>query len=536
MSITTAGRVGSVAAFIVSGLVLASGAAAQRGGSMADIWKNDCASCHGGNGTGREAGAEGGAVPSLLDAKWRTDGTDRGLYDAIRNGIEGVEGHAFSGTRSNAEVWSMVVHIRELRAHAERRANGSPKATDGVYASQHARYTVTTIVEGLSIPWGVDFIPAATPKGLETLAGAMIITERPGGVRLATRDSGMKGEGPWTLLAPIAGTPDVAHVGQGGMMEVAVHPDFATNGWIYLGFTDPADPPAEGGAPRRATTMTKIVRGTLAKNGDAWTWSDEKTIFEAPQATYLGGGLHFGCRIVFDPPTPGPVEGARHLYWAIGERGRGDHAQDLTRPNGKIHRLVDDGSIPADNPFVDEASKAKGVLPSIWSYGHRNPQGLVMDLDGVLWGTEHGPRGGDELNVITRGANYGWPLVSFGVEYSGSPRGTPWPDEIPEASRPSVEITMPKFVWLPSIGACGLDVARPGPDGEAFAAWRNDLFAGGLSGANVDRLRVRDGVVVEREEIVHGMGRVRDVATAPDGSILVVLNDPDSIVRIAPAE
>jgi glucose/arabinose dehydrogenase len=287
-------------------------------------------------------------------------------------------------------------------------------------------------------------------------------------------------------------------MGQGGLMEVSVLP--GAEGWIYLGYTDPGP---------NGTGMTRIVRGRL--NGLAWT--GEQLIYETREDLYLNGGLHFGNRIVFD--------GKGRLFFSHGERGRGEMAQDLGRPNGKIFRLNLDGSIPADNPYRARA----GALPGIWSFGHRNPQGLVIDLNGDLWDTEHGPRGGDEVNLIKPGQNYGWPVVAFSMNYNGSPDWTPWPKD-------GQNIAMPAYRWMPSIGACGMDLVR----GPMFPNWKGDILAGGLSGQNVDRLRMKDGKLVEREEILHGMGRVREVATAPDGSIWVALNGPDQIIRLIQAD
>lgn len=511
---------------IAAGLAMSNAAYAQ---NIGQIWKNDCASCHGERGAGGKTSA-GADVPSLLDDAWKTDGSDRALFDAIKTGMPGVEGHAFSPAKTDAQIWSMVVNLREIRARDVRKRNGSPTAKDGVYTSKLGKFSVEEAIPGgLDVPWAVDFVPMQTPKGLKDLAGAMLVTERAGTFRVATKADPKAAT--WTLSEPVAGMPKVAPIGQGGLMDVAVHPDFASNGWIYLGLSDPVK--VVEGAKRSGAAMTIVVRGKLERDGTAWKWTNQETIYQAAQDKYTSGGLHFGCKIVFDPPTPskaGATVKDRYVFWSIGERGQGKHAQDLTRPNGKVHRLHDDGRIPADNPFVDEKSKAKGYDGSIWSYGHRNPQGLHFDLDGNLWDTEHGPRGGDEVNLVQKGKNYGWPMVSFGIEYSGSPRATPWPEDAGK------EIVMPVFVWLPSIGASGLDVVRPGPDGEAFPMWKNDLIAGGLSGANVDRIRIRDGKLVEREELLQGMGRVRDVATGPDGSVYIVLNDPDKVLRMVPVK
>jgi aldose sugar dehydrogenase len=300
-------------------------------------------------------------------------------------------------------------------------------------------------------------------------------------------------------------------MGQGGLMEVRLHPRYQDNGWVYLSYTDGI---GEGAGGRRSIAMTKVVRGRLTEDGGVWRWTDEETIFQAKEEHYLPGGVHFGCKIAFDPRDPSI------MFFAIGDRGHAPLAQDLSRPNGKVHRVRDDGSIPEDNPFVDR----EGAYRSIWSYGHRNPQGLTFDLDGVLWSTEHGPRGGDELNRVEKGKNYGWPLVSYGINYQGTPLVTPWP----EVQGIEEEIEMPVDTWTPSIAASGLEVVT----GTTFEAWRGDLLAGGLASERIDRVRLRDGAVVERETVVRGLGRVRDIVVGPDGAIYIVVNSPDQVVRL----
>lgn len=515
----TPGMTKSTCAVVIAALTTIAGAAVAQ--EISGAWRADCASCHG-------ARLEGGSTPdgkqvdSLLDDNWLvTDGSNRALFEIIKSGSAKVSDHAFGGQKTDPQVWSMVVHMREVRARA---TNKNSKAVDGVYATQHASYRLEDVVAGgVETPWSVDFIPSVTPRGMEKLANAMLLTERGGAVRVVAKG----GDGAWTIGAPIEGTPESVESGQGGMMDVAVHPEFATNGWIYLSFAKRG----EGAARRGTATMTTVVRGRLEEGDGTWKWVGQETIFEAPASTFFASGVHFGCRIVFDPPAYREAKAdKRYVYWSIGERGQGQHAQDLTRPNGKIHRLFDDGSVPKDNPFADAASKEKGLLASIWTYGNRNPQGMVFDLEGNLFQTEHAPRGGDELNLVKKGANYGWPMVSYGIEYSGMPRSTPWPD----VSGVNEAIEMPVDIWLPSIAVCGLDVVRPGPKGEAFPGWKGDLLAGGLAGQCVDRLRIVDGKVVERENVLRGVGRVRDVVTAPDGSVYLVLNGPDKVVRMAP--
>ncbi len=452
--------------------------------SVTQLWGEHCAGCHGARGEGVE-----GHAASLLDSAKRDPVFDRAYYDTIRDGTPKAKDHAFAGKLRNGEVWALVVQIRELQEGERRRLNDYPKAKDGVYTGLHESFRVEPVVDkGLAVPWSVDFLPS----------GDMLVTERAGNVRVFSK--GVLGE-------PLKGTPPVRVRGQGGMMDVAVHPDYAKNGWVYLSFSDPLE---KGGA---SLGMTKIVRGRIRDGA----WVDQQTIFQAKPEHYLPTDVHFGSRIVFSKPD---AAGKRYVFFCIGERGHAEFAQDVTRPNGKVYRVWDDGTVPSDNPFVS----TKDAYGAIWTRGHRNPQGLSFDLDGNLWNTEHGPRGGDELNLVKKGSNYGWPTVCYGINYSGQPFVVPW-------VREGDGIAMPAYRWLPSIAACGLDVVR----GDAFKGWKGDLLAGGLAGSTVDRLRTGDGKVSEHETLIHGIGRVRDVVCAPDGLIYLVLNGPDKVVRLVPA-
>lgn len=468
---------------------------------VTSLWEQHCLTCHGERGQGGGAGTR-----TLLTEEMRSIDLDRRFFDSIKNGVPEQAMPGFGETLSDKQIWGLVVHLRELQERDRRRKQGSPKPDgSGVFASTHAKYKVETVVPGgVDVPWSVDFLPVREGEA----SGRMLVTGRGGDLRV--HSTGRVGG---RLSGPVKGTPGVRDRGQGGLMDVAVHPEFAANGWVYLAYSE------ELRRDGRSAGMTTVVRGKLkeAGGGASMEWTDQELIFRAKEEHFTPGDLHFGCRIVFSEKQ---ADGRRHVFFCIGERGRMETAPDLTRPSGKVHRLWDDGKTPEDNPFIGR----EGAYPSIWSYGHRNPQGLAFDLEGVLWDTEHGPRGGDEVNRIERGANYGWPGVSFGINYSDAPFATPWSSDR--------GVVMPVFHWTPSIGACGLDVAR----GPMFAGWKGDLLAGGLSGANVDRLRVRDGKVVEREELLHGRGRVRDVVCGPDGSVYVVLNDPDRVVRIVEAE
>lgn len=452
--------------------------AVQQARSASALWDQNCANCHGTRGQGGGAGTQTLNKPELLDQD-----LDKRFFDAIKNGVPDTGMTAFGETLTDEQIWSLVVHTRELQARAM-----PPRVTnaDKVNRTARASFRVETVFDGpqLDTPWSVDWLPD----------GRMLVTSR-SGTMAVVKDGRLVGE--------VSGLPAVVELGQGGLMDVAVGPDYAESGWIYLSYTEPSPTGARRGG------MTRIVRGKLKWTGQDPRWTEQQTLWSADPDSYTASGVHFGCRIVFD--------GKGNLFFAVGERGNGSLAQDLSKPNGKVYRIRLDGSIPPDNPFVGR----EGALPAVWSYGHRNPQGLAFALDGTLWDTEHGPRGGDELNRIEKGANYGWPDYSFGINYSDAPYKTPWPPA-------DAGITMPVYRWIPSVGACGLDVVR----GPMFPAWKGDFMAGGLSGQSVDRIRLREGKFVEFERVLSGLGRVRDVVCAPDGSIYVVLNEPDKVVRL----
>jgi len=332
-------------------------------------------------------------------------------------------------------------------------------------------------VTGLKEPWGVHFIGEKTA----------LVTEKRGKLWQVTPE----------IKFEIRGIPASVGRGQGGLMDVATDPNYAENGWIYLSFSH-AD------VDQRKKLMTKIVRGKI----EGGQWSVEQTLFQANAEDYISSGHHFGSRITFDDKG--------HLYFGIGDRGKKDDAQDLTKPNGKIHRIMRDGSIPDDNPFV----AVEGAYPSIYSYGNRNPQGTIIHPEtGVVWETEHGPKGGDELNSIKPGVNYGWPKISYGRNYSGTVL-------TPHTALPGM--AQPVSQWTPSIAVCGLDVYT----GDLFPEWKGRLLAGALAYQTVRLIEVDGETYVSESTLIKDQGRVRDVTTGPDGAIYVAL--PTRIVRISP--
>ncbi|MCH8977900.1 MAG: PQQ-dependent sugar dehydrogenase [Armatimonadetes bacterium] len=452
------------------------GSVGQQRVNVTQLWNENCASCHGEDGQGGGAGTQ-----TLLTREMFGQEYDRPFFDAIKEGVPGGGMDAFGETLSDEAVWALVVHIRELQARALRAEFGSPTPVDGVYSSERHKFRVEDVVtEGLTTPWSVDWLSG----------GEMLVTNRPGGMHVYRGGR---------LVAEVSGLPPVVQQGQGGQMEVAVHP----SGWVYISV---ADPVKEGRG-----AMTKVYRGRIVLGDGGARWTSQETIFEADQEYYSRAGVHFGCKITFD--------GEGHVFFGMGERGTQMRVQDDATPYGKVMRLNLNGTVPSDNPVRGNP---------MWSTGHRNHQGLVFDLEGNLWDTEHGPRGGDEINLILKGKNYGWPIVAFSINYNDSPFRVPWPSD-------GFVVQQPVYRWLPSVGASGLDVVR----GPAFPNWRGDLLAGGLSGQNLDRYRMKDGVMVEREELLHGLGRVRDIAVHADGTVYVVLNrtsraHPDRVVRLVP--
>lgn len=256
-------------------------------------------------------------------------------------------------------------------------------------------------------------------------------------------------------------------------------------------------------------SLTKIVRGRIEDG----KWIEEETIYQGPIEHYRkAGGYHFGSRIAFD--------GNGHLFFSIGDRGAQNQAQDLTLPNGKVHRVFDDGRIPSDNPFLGQPD----AVPSIWSYGHRNPQGLDFDpRDDSLWSTEHGPRGGDELNLVRPDLNYGWPVITYGMNYNGTPITS-------ETSREDMEQTA--LHWTPSIAVCGIDFY----ESQVFPEWTGNLLVTGLAHRSLRRIVIEDQKVTHQEIILQDTVRFRDVGTGPNGLIYAAINGPDKIVRLVPVD
>lgn len=433
------------------------------------IYAEHCESCHGAN-------MEGGQAPSMADNNWQYGGTNEDIRSIVVEGIEDAGMPGFGDLIQGEQLSDLVTYIRR---------GGSEKIIAPVddVVSVQSQVKIENWATNLDEPWGVHFIADDTA----------LVTEKGGKLWQVTSDSRME----------IKGIPVSVERGQGGLLDVATDPDYTENGWVYLSFSH-----ADAENPKKL--MTKIVRGKLDEKRAGLMWMGEQSLFQARAEDYLNSGHHFGSRITFDD------EG--HLYFGIGDRGKKDLAQDLTKPNGKIHRIMRDGSIPDDNPFID----VERAYPSIYSYGNRNPQGTIVHPDtGFVWETEHGPKGGDELNVIKSGVNYGWPKISYGRNYSGTIL-------TPHTALPGM--AQPASQWTPSIAVCGLDVYT----GDLFPEWKGRLMAGALAYQTVRLIEVEGENYVSEVSLIKDEGRVRDVTTGPDGAIYVAL--PTRIVRLSPKD
>ncbi len=356
-------------------------------------------------------------------------------------------------------------------------------AASGTLTGAGHRFRLERVAEAPSEIWAMAFLPDGS-----------ILASQKNGYLIPFRDG--------QRLEPIVGTPPVWDRVQGGLLGVLPHPDYARNGWLYLAFSDVG--PGEGMAN---VTMTRIVRGRI----EGRRWVEQQDIYRAPPEFYTTAYAHFGGRMVL-------VDG--HLYFSIGDRTDMQLAQDLSRPFGKIHRLREDGSVPPDNPFANQPN----ALASLWSYGHRNPQGLtVHPVTQAVWSAEHGPRGGDELNLIRAGANYGWPLATFGINYDGT--------QLAESPYRAGTVP-PVHHWTPSIAVSQIAFYH----GDRFPRWQGHVLAASLGAQELRLVRMEGEQAVADELVFKGHGRIRDVVSGPDGFPYVVLNHPNgAIYRLVPA-
>jgi glucose/arabinose dehydrogenase len=447
-----------------------------QGREVTKLYADTCAGCHG-------ADMSGGSASSLVDGVWRYGSDDASIARSIRDGHPDAGMPAMGNSLNEAEIRALVIYIHERSAAFEQAHTKYNTPAPGIVVqSEKESFKLEPVMDtGLSEPWAIAFLPD----------GRMLVTERAGRLRIIQEGR--------LLPEPVRGTPPV-YGGEGGLLDVALHPKYsqAGNDWIYLTYGDKS-PDGLG--------MTAVIRARLHDGALV----DQQQIFKADFSKYRSGGMRFGSRLLFDNKG--------HLFFSIGDRGHPGDEQDLSCPNGKVYRVEDDSQIPKDNPFVHRP----GALPGIWTYGNRNPQGLSFNpLTGELWESEHGPRGGDELNILYPGHNYGWPVITYGMNYDG----TPITDHTAQAG-----MDQPVTYWVPSIAASPIAFYT----GDRFPQWKNNLFVGSLAAQELRRLVIDGHSVTHQEILFKGIGRVRDVVNGPDGYLYIVLNQPDRIERLVPA-
>lgn len=445
---------------------------AQQGGLL---YKKYCAGCHGTN-------LEGNSGSALIKKDWLHGGKSEDIFKTIKEGIPKTEMIGWGKVLKDEEIKAVVNFIL---AAQDKKPTASKTVPATVATKDYTLNIEQLVTEDLQTPWGIEFVGK----------NKALITEKVGKLR-------------WLINGkldpePIRGLPQPYLLSStAGLMDLALDPKYAQNGWVYLAYShtngDNNDKSAKG--------MTKIIRGRV-KGHD---WVDQQTLFEVPDSLKLSGGDRWGCRFLFDKQG--------FLYFSIGDMGRAMASQDLHVPTGKVFRINPDGSIPKSNPFVDNPK----ALSAIFSIGNRNVEGIAQHpVTGEIWASEHGPRGGDELNILKKGANFGWPVITYGIDYSGA---------IVSDKTHQEGMEQPVTQWTPSIAVCPIEFCTSA----LFPKWKNNLFVGALAFEELQRLVLDKDKVVSRELIFKGYGRVRDIKTGPDGAVYVLLNKPDMLIRITP--
>jgi glucose/arabinose dehydrogenase len=422
------------------------------------------------------AGCHGQKMERFAGNTWEAFKAGGDLTGVMRSGLPDLGMPSFEKAFTQTEMKAISDYILDMKG---KKTTAVATKFPAIVRSKHQAFKIDTVAKGLDVPWGIAFLPD----------GDMLVTERSGQL---FRFGGGK------LKAIIGGVPEVMAQGQGGLMDVVLHPKYKENGWIYISYSQKA-PDGVGG-------NTAIFRAKLKDN----QLVDQQELFKAmPNTT---SGVHFGCRMVFDDQG--------YLFFSVGERGTKENAQTLTNHCGKIHRIYEDGRIPSDNPFV----KTAGAMPTIYSFGHRNPQGIdIHPVSRRIYNNEHGPRGGDEINLVGKGNNYGWPVITYGINYDGT---------ILSEFKAKEGMEQPVFQWTPSIGPSSMKFVT----GDRYPGWKGDILSGSLSFKYLERVHLENGKVTEQEKLLENAGRVRHVTVSPDGYIYVATESPGIVVKLVPVK
>lgn len=426
-----------------------------------------CASCH------------GEKVEAFVDRKWKHGVSKDELVKSITHGYPDLGMPAWGPSLKETEIAELADLIR-VSLETVDQYKFANKPTSNIFQSEGMTVRLDTVAAGLNNPWGMAFLPD----------GAMLVTDRTGEVYRIDKNR---------QKTKLTGVPTVLAEGQGGMLDVELHPQFARNGLIYLSYSAVKE---EGG---QKLSTTAVTRAKLSGN----SLTEQKVIFEAQP--WYKTRHHYGSRLEFDKNG--------FLYVSVGDRGQHNAGPQLTDSDvGKIHRLNDDGSIPKDNPFVGQGS----AHASVYSWGHRNPQGVIRHpATGEIWEHEHGPRGGDELNLIRKGKNYGWPVISYGINYDGTTFTN-------LTAKDGME--QPETYWIPSIGPSGIAFVT----GDKYPGWKDNLMVGSLRFQYLNRCVMKGNKVVKQENLLKNVGRVRNVSMGPDGYLYVSVEQPGYVFRLVP--
>lgn len=397
------------------------------------------------------------------------------LSNVIKVGLPTLGMPSFANTFTEQEMKELSDYM--LNGIKNRPKENINKPFPGVVQSKRFKFRIDTVATGLDVPWGIAFLPN----------GDMLVTERSG--QLFRFRNGK-------LAAIVQGVPAVFNRGQGGLSDIILHPQYDKNGWVYVSYAQPSD---DGNTGNTAVMRARLKNDALV---------DQQLIFKAEPNN--DRGYHFGARMVFDDQG--------YFYVSVGDRGNQTDAQLLSSFSGKVHRLHDDGRIPKDNPFLND----KKAVPSVYSYGHRNPQGIaVHPVTRQIWANEHGPKGGDEINIIQKGKNYGWPEITYGINYNGT-------QITPYTSKPGME--QPIHQWTPSIGPSSFAFVV----GDKYPEWQGDALSGSLSFKYLERNRFDGTKLIESEKLIEGAGRVRHVTMGPDGYIYLAIEQPGVVIKLVP--
>jgi glucose/arabinose dehydrogenase len=435
-------------------------------------YQNFCGGCH------------GEKMNAFVDRDWKHGKSREDLFKAIKFGYHDEGMPAFDSAFTEKETYQLADYIMTGIKNVER-FTGNAKPTSNFFKTKSLAIRLDTVLKGLASPWGMAFLPG----------NEMLITDKNG------KFYHLKKNGSTTL---IQGVPEVLNKSQGGLFDVVLDPDYARNKVIYLSY---AKFKTENG---KTLATTAILKARLDKD----KLVDGKDIFVA--APYSTSTIHYGARLQFGRDGM--------LYFSVGERGNEkQNPQQITGNDlGKIHRIKSDGSIPENNPFVN----VTGASPSIYSFGHRNPQGLALHpKTGQLWDNEHGPRGGDEINIIAPGKNYGWPLITYGINYNGRPMS-------PDTKTAKEGLEQPVHQWTPSVGPSGLAFVT----GKKYKGWEGNLMSGALRFQYLNRSVIKNNKVVEEEILFKNIGRVRNILMGPDGYLYMAVESPGIVYKLVPVK